>query len=156
MCGAAAYPGSVPGERGVRSLAAPRTCGVLRRASTSLCSTNPCFTHTTAKQKHNKGLHGATVLISGRRQSVLDEAVAALSRDGVAASSVQGDVRQQDACDRWVATALAKFGRLDILVNCAAGNFLANAAELSQGGFRTGERRGDSSLGVLVYYAGHV
>jgi NAD(P)-dependent dehydrogenase (short-subunit alcohol dehydrogenase family) len=32
------------------------------------------------------------------------------------------------------------FGSIDILVNCAAGNFLANAAELSQGGFRTGER----------------
>eukprot|EP00983_Pelagomonas_calceolata_P117043 1160378-Pelagomonas_calceolata.AAC.8 len=32
----------------------------------------------------------------------------------------------------------SKFGRLDILVNCAAGNFLATAENLTPNGFRTG------------------
>ncbi len=40
---------------------------------------------------------------------------------------------------RWVATVAGQFSRLDILVNCAAGNFLATAEELSQNGFKTGE-----------------
>jgi NAD(P)-dependent dehydrogenase (short-subunit alcohol dehydrogenase family) len=36
----------------------------------------------------------------------------------------QGDVRKADDCERWVREAVGRFGRLDILVNCAAGNFL--------------------------------
>jgi peroxisomal 2,4-dienoyl-CoA reductase len=32
----------------------------------------------------------------------------------------------------------SELGRLDILVNCAAGNFLAAADELTPNGFRTG------------------
>lgn len=84
------------------------------------------------------GLHGCIVVITGRRQQVLDDAVATLSAAGVTAAALQGDVRSADACAGWVADVLSRFGRLDVLVNCAAGNFLANAAELSQGGFRTG------------------
>ena len=33
-------------------------------------------------------------------------------------------MRKADDCERWVSEAGARFGRLDILVNCAAGNFL--------------------------------
>jgi hypothetical protein len=36
----------------------------------------------------------------------------------------QGDVRKSADSERWVRETVAKFGRLDILVNCAAGNFL--------------------------------
>ena len=36
----------------------------------------------------------------------------------------QGDVRKNQDCERWVEEACAKLGGLDILVNCAAGNFL--------------------------------
>ncbi|PRW61474.1 Peroxisomal 2,4-dienoyl- reductase [Chlorella sorokiniana] len=36
-----------------------------------------------------------------------------------------------------VGEAVAKFARLDILVNCAAGNFLSPAEQLSANGFRT-------------------
>jgi len=84
------------------------------------------------------GLHGASVVITGRRKDVLDGAVASLRAEGVTAAGLQGDVRSAPACAEWVATTLKMFGGLDILVNCAAGNFLANAAELSQGGFKSG------------------
>lgn len=83
------------------------------------------------------GLHGAKVVITGRRREVLDEAVADLSASGVTATGLQGDVRSPDACQGWVTSTVQQFGHLNILVNCAAGNFLANAAELSQGGFKT-------------------
>ena len=33
---------------------------------------------------------------------------------------------------------MERYGRLDIVVNCAAGNFLATAEELTSNGFRTG------------------
>lgn len=83
------------------------------------------------------GMHGAAVAISGRRQAVLDEAVALLRADGIDAIGLQGDVRSAEACAGWVAAIVQKFQRLDILVNCAAGNFLANASELTPNGFRT-------------------
>lgn len=36
-----------------------------------------------------------------------------------------------------VSETIQKFGRLDILINCAAGNFLSPAEELSSNGFKT-------------------
>jgi peroxisomal 2,4-dienoyl-CoA reductase len=70
---------------------------------------------------------------------VLDAAVKQLQDVGVTVAGLQGDVRSPEACQGWVADTLQRYGQLDILVNCAAGNFLANAAELSQGGFKTGD-----------------
>ncbi|KAK9818709.1 hypothetical protein WJX74_000456 [Apatococcus lobatus] len=83
------------------------------------------------------GLHGAKVIISGRRQQVLDDACAALGHDGIQALGVQGDVRKPDNCQEWIKQGVAKFGRLDILVNCAAGNFLVPAEQLSPNAFKT-------------------
>ena len=37
---------------------------------------------------------------------------------------MQGDVRKAEDVLKWVKEATAKFGHLNILVNCAAGNFL--------------------------------
>lgn len=36
----------------------------------------------------------------------------------------QGDVRKNADTERWVQDAVARFGHLDIVINCAAGNFL--------------------------------
>eukprot|EP00887_Chlorella_sp_A99_P006952 scaffold2.g6952.t1 len=83
------------------------------------------------------GLHGARVVITGRREQVLQEACRALGAEGVEARYVQGDVRAPADCDNMVAQAAQWAGRLDVLVNCAAGNFLAPAEALSSGGFRT-------------------
>lgn len=51
--------------------------------------------------------------------------------------NIQGDVRSYADCERMVATAKEDAGSLDILVNCAAGNFLAVAEQLSSNGFKT-------------------
>lgn len=83
------------------------------------------------------GLHGAKVAIMGRRQSVLDEAVAELSAQGITVAGFQGDVRKYDKCEEVVAQVVERFSHLDILVNCAAGNFLVAAENLSANGFRT-------------------
>ena len=50
---------------------------------------------------------------------------------------LQGDVRRYEDCERMAGEAVTRFGRLDILVNCAAGNFLSPAEQLSSNGFRT-------------------
>lgn len=82
------------------------------------------------------GLHGASVVISGRRDHVLQAACDALSPH-MTISYVTGDVRKYEDCQRMVEEALRRHGRLDIVVNCAAGNFLALAEQLSSNGFKT-------------------
>ena len=51
--------------------------------------------------------------------------------------SEPGDVRKPEDCKRVVAHTLEKLGRVDVLVNGAAGNFLASASKISSNGFRT-------------------
>jgi len=83
------------------------------------------------------GLHGASVVITGRRQNVIDQSAAALVQEGIKVLGAQGDVRKAEDVVRWVQQTTDTFGRLDILVNCAAGNFLASADAISPNGFRT-------------------
>ena len=70
---------------------------------------------------HQLGLHGAAVVLMGRREAVLSSAVEWLTGAGVKCGRVSGDVRKTDDCKRVVDEAVKQFGRLDILVNCAAG-----------------------------------
>jgi peroxisomal 2,4-dienoyl-CoA reductase len=51
--------------------------------------------------------------------------------------SEPGDVRKIEECKRVVQNTIDKFGKVDVLVNGAAGNFLASAAKLSTNGFKT-------------------
>ncbi|CAN4103795.1 unnamed protein product [Withania somnifera] len=83
------------------------------------------------------GKHGASVAIMGRRKSVLDSAVSYLQSFGIPAIGIQGDVRKQEDAKRVVELTVRQFGKLDILVNAAAGNFLASPEDLSPNGFRT-------------------
>ncbi|KAL3146836.1 hypothetical protein ABBQ38_014810 [Trebouxia sp. C0009 RCD-2024] len=83
------------------------------------------------------GLHGAKVAIMGRRQQVIQDSAEKLQSEGVEAIGVQGDVRELKDCESAVAAATGKWGRLDILINAAAGNFLAPAEVLSPKGFKT-------------------
>lgn len=55
------------------------------------------------------------------------------------AIGLEGDVRKQEDATRVVESTYQHFGRIDILVNSAAGNFLASAEDLSPNGFRTGD-----------------
>jgi len=51
--------------------------------------------------------------------------------------AMQLDVRDAAAVDGVVLATLREFGRVDILVNAAAGNFLCPAESLSTNAFRT-------------------
>ncbi|KAK6785766.1 hypothetical protein RDI58_019221 [Solanum bulbocastanum] len=83
------------------------------------------------------GKHGASVAIMGRRKAVLDSAVSYLQSFGIPAIGLQGDVRKQEDAKRVVELTVKQFGKLDILVNAAAGNFLVSPEDLSPNGFRT-------------------
>ncbi|XP_050233786.1 peroxisomal 2,4-dienoyl-CoA reductase [(3E)-enoyl-CoA-producing]-like [Mercurialis annua] len=83
------------------------------------------------------GRHGASIVIMGRRKPVLQSAVAALHSLGIPAIGLEGDVRKRDDAVKILESTISHFGRLDILVNAAAGNFLVAAEELSPKGFQT-------------------
>lgn len=83
------------------------------------------------------GLHGCSIHIMGRRNDVLVQAVNELQKLGITASSTQGDVRNSEHGITAVRDCIKQYSRLDILVNCAAGNFLSPAQDLSPKGFRT-------------------
>lgn len=81
---------------------------------------------------------GADVCIVSRKQATLDDTAAAIrSATGRKVIGVAADVRDPDAIGRAVKTCVDELGKLDTLVNGAAGNFLAPAAGLSPNGFRT-------------------
>ena len=83
------------------------------------------------------GQHGAKVAMMSRRKPVIDEAVAKLQALGVDAFGVQGDVRDFAKCEAACAAVAAHFGRLDFLINNAAGNFVVPAEALSPNAFAT-------------------
>ena len=72
---------------------------------------------------------GATVYICGRREEVLKATAAELSAKGPI-QAIACDVRSLEAVEHMI-DSLWKGGALDILVNNAAGNFIARTEELS-------------------------
>jgi peroxisomal 2,4-dienoyl-CoA reductase len=80
--------------------------------------------------------HGArTALVSRRAEHVEPAARAIAAASGRASLALVADVRQPDAVEAAVQRIVDDFGRLDIVVNNAAGNFLCPAADLSPNGF---------------------
>ena len=78
---------------------------------------------------------GAELVICGRRKEVLEETAAEFRKDtGGKVSVFSCDVRDADAIDAMM-TEIWKTGPLDILVNNAAGNFIARAEKLSARAF---------------------
>src|SRR6185436_614905 len=67
----------------------------------------------------------------------LAPAVQDLEHRGVRSVAIAGDVRKPDDVDAVIARTVASLGRLDILVNGAAGNFVCLAENLSPNGFGT-------------------
>jgi len=79
---------------------------------------------------------GARVGLFGRTAAKLDAVRGEIEAAGGAALSAPADVRDYAAVEAAVAKVVETYGRLDILVCSAAGNFLAPAATLSANGFR--------------------
>ena len=80
---------------------------------------------------------GCDVAISSRKMEHLAPTAAEIERAGVRSLAVAGDVRMPAEVDAVVAGTADRFGRLDILVNGAAGNFICLADKLSPNGFGT-------------------
>jgi NAD(P)-dependent dehydrogenase (short-subunit alcohol dehydrogenase family) len=75
---------------------------------------------------------GGSVVICGTTERHLDEAQRTLAAgDGARLVAVRADVREPDAADRLVRTAVDRFGGLDILVNNAAVGFFGPLADIS-------------------------
>ncbi|SCV69789.1 BQ2448_1183 [Microbotryum intermedium] len=85
--------------------------------------------------------HGANATILGRREQVITEAAATLSKaTGRQCLGVSGDVRKPDSLKEAVRKTVEKFGRIDFVrkVICgAAGNFLSPISGMSENAFRT-------------------
>jgi NAD(P)-dependent dehydrogenase (short-subunit alcohol dehydrogenase family) len=79
---------------------------------------------------------GADVCVIGRRQEALDETAELIAREGGTAFGISCDLRDPGLVERTVAEIRARTGRLDVLVNNAAGNFIAPSEKLSPNGFK--------------------
>ncbi|HUS63894.1 MAG TPA: SDR family oxidoreductase [Kofleriaceae bacterium] len=87
---------------------------------------------------HQLAAHGARVCLVSRKPEALDAAAREIAAaTGAEVMFAAADVRHMDQVTAAVAACVERFGRLDLLVNGAAGNFLAPAATLSPNGFRT-------------------
>ena len=86
---------------------------------------------------------GANVALVSRKIENLQPAEAAINdaRAGNAhrgeAFAIAADVREYEKIEEAVLATVSKFGRIDIVVNGAAGNFLCKAEDLSPNGFGT-------------------
>jgi peroxisomal 2,4-dienoyl-CoA reductase len=82
------------------------------------------------------GAHGARIAIASRKQEALTAAADELTAEGIEMHVDVCDVRDAEAVRRVVAGILARYGRLDIVVNNAAGNFPAPITKISPNGFK--------------------
>jgi citronellol/citronellal dehydrogenase len=80
---------------------------------------------------------GAQVAVCGRREEPLTEVQTEL---GEACLAIPADVREPEQMEGLVERTLERFGRIDVLVNNAGGQFLAPAEEISLKGWRAVHR----------------
>jgi NAD(P)-dependent dehydrogenase (short-subunit alcohol dehydrogenase family) len=78
---------------------------------------------------------GASVVIGSRSAENIVRGSAELRHAGLDPLVVQVDVRNPEQVDEMVARVIRHFGRIDILINNAAGNFISPAEDLSPNGW---------------------
>ncbi len=81
------------------------------------------------------GQLGAGVALVSRSPDHVGQAAERLQRQGIQALAVPTDIRQPDQVEAMGHTVLDHFGRMDMLVNAAAGNFIVDSEKLSVNGF---------------------
>ncbi|MCI4372799.1 MAG: SDR family oxidoreductase [Thermoplasmata archaeon] len=79
---------------------------------------------------------GFDLVIASRDPEHLADGARSLSARGARVVTIPTDVRQSDQVDRMVDRIRDEFGRLDVLVNNAAGNFVAPAERITPNGWR--------------------
>jgi NAD(P)-dependent dehydrogenase (short-subunit alcohol dehydrogenase family) len=81
---------------------------------------------------------GANLAICGRRLNVLEQTAAELEQETGGQVLAQAcDVRQPEQVERLLAATIDRFGKVDGLVNNAAGNFICPTERLSYNAFHT-------------------
>ncbi|OYU85624.1 MAG: short-chain dehydrogenase [Burkholderiales bacterium PBB5] len=80
---------------------------------------------------------GARLTVLSRSADKVASAAAQLQALGTDALGVAADVRQPEALQAAFEQAVARFGPIDVLVSGAAGNFLAQATDMSPNAFKT-------------------
>ncbi len=79
---------------------------------------------------------GANLVITSRKQDVLESSATELRETGAQVLPVACDVRKPIEVQNVVDETINKFGKIDILVNNAAGNFISPTELLTPGGFK--------------------
>jgi citronellol/citronellal dehydrogenase len=83
---------------------------------------------------------GASLVLAGRRPEPLEETRAELAAAGTDVLAVPADVREPEQVETLVEAALERFGRIDVLVNNAGGQFVATPENISAKGWRAVHR----------------
>ncbi len=83
---------------------------------------------------------GADIVVCGRRPEPLASVAAEIEALGRGVLAVPTDLRESDQVEALVTAALARFGRIDVLVNNAGGQFVAAAEDITANGWRAVHR----------------
>ena len=81
--------------------------------------------------------HGAKLAITSRKEENLIAKKQFIEENGGECLAVTADVRDYPTIENAVAKTVDQYGKIDIIVNGAAGNFLCAAEQLSTNGFGT-------------------
>ena len=80
---------------------------------------------------------GANLVITSRREDIINDAAKELRKSGGKVVAVPCDVRDPDQVEKMVGKTVDKLGSVDILLNNAAGNFISPTENLSPNAFKT-------------------
>ncbi|MCH7613598.1 MAG: SDR family oxidoreductase [Candidatus Marinimicrobia bacterium] len=79
---------------------------------------------------------GANLVIASRREDVIQSAAEELRQTGADVLGLSCDVREMDSVQEMVNATIERFGKIDVLLNNAAGNFISPTENLSANGFK--------------------
>jgi citronellol/citronellal dehydrogenase len=80
---------------------------------------------------------GARIVVLGRRPGPIEDCAKTIREAGGDAIAISGDIRQPEQIEAAMAQIRSEFGKLNILVNNAGGQFVTPARELNNKGFET-------------------
>ncbi|MCH2169297.1 SDR family oxidoreductase [Myxococcota bacterium] len=82
------------------------------------------------------GRCGASLAICSRRLEVIEATAAEFEGEGLSCLAVPCDVRKPDEVEHVLRCVIERYGRLDVVINNAAGNFPAPMSGITYNGFK--------------------